>query len=94
MPSLTERKPRRGALSLPDSRYNSIRWIRRVAMAGAGAMLAMGAFAVMIGAQPVRVDPREEIPSLAVGFTLSVPSFSARPAQDASRSAEYRIAGT
>lgn len=77
-----------------DSRYNSIRWIRRVATAGAGAVIAVAALAVMIGTEPVRTDPRDAIPSLAVGFTLSVPTFSVRPGQDAPRRAEYSIAGT
>ncbi len=91
MPQLTDRS-HGGEQSLTDSRYNSIRWMRRVAVIGAGATMTVGALAVLVGAQPVRVDPREAIPSLAVGFTLSIPRAASQVAHDAPRRTEYSIA--
>ena len=77
---------------MTDSTYNSRRWMRRVAVIGAGAVMALGALAVMVGTQPVRVDPRDAIPSVAAGFTLSVPRPGSQAARDAASATEYRIA--
>ncbi|CAM5283634.1 hypothetical protein MAUB1S_04708 [Mycolicibacterium aubagnense] len=77
---------------MTDSTYNSIRWMRRLAVIGAGAAMALGALAVMVETQPVRVDPRDAIPSVAAGFTLSVPRPGSQAARDAASATEYRIA--
>ncbi|TLH61716.1 hypothetical protein [Mycolicibacterium aubagnense] len=66
--------------------------MRRLAAIGAGVAMALGALAVMVGTQPVRVDPRDAIPSVAAGFTLSVPRLGSQGVRDAAVATEYSIA--